>query len=297
LNVLQVAALTLVFTSLASALPARTWVASNGTDGNLCSRSSPCLTFAGALAKTAAGGEINCIDAGDYGVVLIQKAITIDCDGTLGSMFPSSTFGIQVQAGSSDVITLRNLSINGGGTSGGGGIQYSSAAALHLENVHIFSASGFCIDFETNGSALLTVDDSTISDCGTGGFYVSTNSGTAAVNINNTRISKSPYGIYAATGSRIMITGSTIFFNNYAVSQSGAALGSTVTVVGSTLGYSTAAALISHSGSNFILAFGNNFVNDVLVFSPNGGQIYTGGDNNNSGSTVGTANGGNLPKI
>jgi hypothetical protein len=298
LQVLVVAILVLTSSSVANALPSRTWVASNGLDGNPCSRSSPCASFEGALAKTAAGGEINCVDAGDYGIVVIDKAITIDCAGTLGSMLvPASGNGIFVTAGSNDVITLRNLSIDGGGNTGNNGIFYNAAAAVHLENISIFNIADNCVGLFTSGSALLTVDNSTISDCGFSGIDISTSSGIAAVNVNNTRISKTSTGIFAENGSRVTITNSTIYFNTEGVNQSGAALGSTVTAVGNTFGYSSLAALRGHSGPNFILAFGNNFVNDVLAFSPNGGNIYTGSDNNNSGSTAGTANGGSVPKI
>src|SRR3954452_12868075 len=44
----------------------RTWVSGTGSDGNACTRGAPCLTFNHAHAVTAAGGEINCVDAGDF---------------------------------------------------------------------------------------------------------------------------------------------------------------------------------------------------------------------------------------
>ncbi|HVF37876.1 MAG TPA: hypothetical protein VNA29_08050, partial [Sphingomicrobium sp.] len=46
----------------ASAQATRTWVSGVGDDVNPCSRTAPCKTFAGAISKTAAGGEINCLD-------------------------------------------------------------------------------------------------------------------------------------------------------------------------------------------------------------------------------------------
>ena len=66
---------------LASAAQAqtRTWVSGVGDDVNPCSRTAPCKTFAGAISKTAAGGEINCLDPGGFGAVTITKSITIDC--------------------------------------------------------------------------------------------------------------------------------------------------------------------------------------------------------------------------
>ena len=66
----------------------RTWVSGVGDDANPCSRTAPCKTFAGAISKTAAQGEINCLDPGGFGAVTITKAITIDCVGTLGSIPP-----------------------------------------------------------------------------------------------------------------------------------------------------------------------------------------------------------------
>ncbi len=60
-------------------LMTRTWVSGGGDDSNDCSRTTPCQTFAGAIDKTAAGGEINCLDASNFGPVTITKSITIDC--------------------------------------------------------------------------------------------------------------------------------------------------------------------------------------------------------------------------
>ena len=298
-NLLAPTLLAFLFTTVASAaLPSRTWVSHTGSDSNICAEASPCATFAGAISKTAAGGEINCLDAGDFGngsQLTITQAITIDCGGTFGSILaPSSVTGIVVSAGASDLVTLRNLSIT---AVSGNGINYSAAKALHVENVRI-SAGGTCIFLSTSAASLLTVDNATISDC-LAGIMAVTSSGTAVVKINHTRITNTLLGVQADNGSRVSIRDSTIYFNNTGVTQTnnfGSSLGSTVTVVDSTLGYSFFSALRSMSGE-FMLAFGNTFVNDVLVYNPNGGTIFTGSDNNNSGSTPGTANGGSLPKI
>ena len=53
----------------ANAQATRTWVSGVGDDANPCSRTAPCKTFAGAISKTAAGGEINCLDPGGFGAV------------------------------------------------------------------------------------------------------------------------------------------------------------------------------------------------------------------------------------
>src|ERR1700709_2551311 len=83
----------------ASAQATRTWVSGVGDDLNPCSRTAPCKTFAGAISKTAASGEINCIDSGGFGAVTITKAITISCEGvTAGILATLGTSGIIVNA-------------------------------------------------------------------------------------------------------------------------------------------------------------------------------------------------------
>src|SRR5476649_1060438 len=98
----------------ASAQATRTWVSGVGDDVNPCSRTAPCKTFAGAISKTAAGGEISVLDPGGFGAVTITKAMTLDGDGTLGSILNAgSVNGIVVNAGTSDQVYIRSLSING----------------------------------------------------------------------------------------------------------------------------------------------------------------------------------------
>src|SRR5947209_14161150 len=75
----------------AQAQASRTWVSGVGNDANPCSRTAPCKTFAGAISKTAPGGEIDCLDPGGFGALTITKAMTIDCTGTLGSVLVAGT--------------------------------------------------------------------------------------------------------------------------------------------------------------------------------------------------------------
>ena len=67
--------------SVANAQATRTWISGVGDDANPCSRTAPCKTFAGAISKTAAGGEIDVLDPGGFGAVTITKAITLDGGG------------------------------------------------------------------------------------------------------------------------------------------------------------------------------------------------------------------------
>src|SRR5713101_7632733 len=87
LNVLAVLVVCLICSTLAQAQATRTWVSGVGDDANPCSRTAPCKTFAGAISKTAAKGEINVLDPGGFGAVTITKSMTID--GTHGGGFGS----------------------------------------------------------------------------------------------------------------------------------------------------------------------------------------------------------------
>src|SRR5690348_9003756 len=104
LNIMAVTLLTLTVTSLAQAQATRTWVSGVGDDVNPCSRTAPCKTYAGAISKTAAGGEISVLDNGSYGAVTIIKAITINGEGNLAGIISAGGNAIVVNAGVNDKI-------------------------------------------------------------------------------------------------------------------------------------------------------------------------------------------------
>src|SRR5689334_16527975 len=115
-SLVAVLPLLLVCSGVASAQATRTWVSGVGDDVNPCSRTAPCKTFAGAISKTAPGGEIDCLDPGGFGTVTVTKGMTFDCIGTLGSSLNSGTSGFVINAGANDTVTIRNITINGAGT-------------------------------------------------------------------------------------------------------------------------------------------------------------------------------------
>src|ERR1700740_3806588 len=109
---------------IANAQASRTWVSGVGDDANHCSRTARCKTFAGAISKTAQGGEIDARDPGGFGALTITKSITLDGGGgQVASVLVAGTNGIVVQAGASDVVILRNLRINGIEGTGAGGLN------------------------------------------------------------------------------------------------------------------------------------------------------------------------------
>src|SRR3954471_20910710 len=99
----------LLFAAPARAQATRTWVSGVGDDVNPCSRTAPCKTFAGAISKTSAGGEINCVDPAGFGAGTITKSITIDCTGTFGSILAIGGVSGVVVNGAAAVVKLRGL--------------------------------------------------------------------------------------------------------------------------------------------------------------------------------------------
>ena len=83
-------------------------------------RTAPCKTFAGAISKTAAKGEINVLDPGGYGAVTITKSISIEATGVIAGVLVIASHGIVVNAGANDVVVLRGLTFEGVGTGGAG---------------------------------------------------------------------------------------------------------------------------------------------------------------------------------
>src|SRR6266540_108875 len=153
----------------AHALVSRAWVASNGSDANPCTRASPCAHFQAAHNNLVPGGEINCVDNGNFASVLITKTITIDCaatfagDTTTPFMFRINAPGVTVK--------LRNLSLNGLGTFGNIGVEFQAGAALFIENCTIIGfrfGAGIGISFQPSASAKLVVSNSAVSDNGIG---------------------------------------------------------------------------------------------------------------------------------
>jgi Right handed beta helix region len=168
----------LALCSLAQAQATRTWVSGVGDDVNPCSRTAPCKTYAGAISKTAANGEISTLDPGGFGAVTLTKSITID--GTngagYGSILAAGTSGVVVNdgaTGSPNTITvrLRNLSINGAGT-GVHGVNAVAFKRLYIENCAIagFSSSsssrGIRVSLNTAASPQVFIKDTVLSPGG-----------------------------------------------------------------------------------------------------------------------------------
>lgn len=174
------------WSTAASAQATRTWVSGVGDDANPCSRTAPCKTFAGAISKTAAGGEINCIDPGGFGALTITKSITIDCKSTESGVLSSGTNGIVVSAASTDKVVLRGLDFFGVNLATSG-VRVNSAASVSIEESQI---RGFAnaVSFGPSGASFLYISNVTITNNTNGVLVQPTGAGNAHVTIVDSRI-------------------------------------------------------------------------------------------------------------
>ena len=148
---------------LAQAQATRTWVSGVGDDANPCSRTAPCKTFAGAISKTAAAGEINVLDPGGFGAVTITKSITIRSDHVEAGVLVAGTDGIVVAAGPTDHIVLEGLDIDGSGT-GLNGVKINSGLLTYVFRCAIrnFTQNGVNMTSSSAGARVF-IKDSTIN--------------------------------------------------------------------------------------------------------------------------------------
>jgi len=233
INALAIAIFTFAFASMTQAQATRTWVSGVGDDANPCSRTAPCKTFAGAISKTADGGEIDALDPGGFGTVTITKSVTID--GTTGAGFAgvlaAGTNGIIVNdsgsgAPNSKIVSLRNLSINGAVT-GFDGIRILSAKEVNIEGCIIANfkgngtnSDGVDIAYTTAvaGNQDVKITNCIIRDVTGNGIRVQNTAGGGAVlvTVDNCHLDTSFNGIGTTTGAIVQVANSFFTFNTNA---------------------------------------------------------------------------------
>lgn len=261
------------FSGTAHAQATRTWVSGVGDDANPCSRTAPCRTFAGAISKTAAGGEISVLDPGGYGSVTITKSLTINGTGTHGSILSPGIFGVTVNAGPNDTVILRDIVINGGGT-GTVGVRYLAGGTLVVDHCQIYGINGNPgrgIDVALTNTGNLKVINSMIERVAEDGIRLNSVNGQVVALIDNTHIMNSPgSGINAINNVRAAISRSRITHNAFGIRTSGA--NSLLNLDEILVSYATGAGLQASAGSSLRVS-NSTIAQNVTGVSPNGGSI------------------------
>lgn len=245
------AVISLMIVSAASAQATRTWVSGVGDDANPCSRTAPCKTFAGAIAKTATAGEINCLDPGGFGALTITKSITIDCNapGAIGGVLVSGTNGIIVAGGTQ--VQLIGLDIDGIGTGLNGVLVNASNVNVMIQNCLIYE---FQSASSNTGSAVLVTGagskvyvQNTIMRNNNAGVTVAPSSSTASVELDHAvmdfNMTSAVTTPPALSGNLVVQTGGTAILN-----------ASTLT---------SASPAINNGGS--VQSYGNNLIRNTVT--------------------------------
>ena len=266
-------------TAPAQAQASRTWVSGVGSDANPCSRTAPCKTFAGAISKTAPGGEIDCLDPGGFGALTITKAMTIDCTGTFGSVLVSGTNGINVQAGGPDVVILRGIRFDGVNT-GLNAVNFLSGKLLIVDRCDIFGFTQNGVNVNLGATGTAVVRNTTITNLGGAGVFAKTTVGFAIVQVTNSSFAGMPIGVQSDQNGFVTVKDSNFHqLPNFGAEATNAGF---LDVVNS---------LFSSNGTGINAAPGTTVraTNNRLFDNGNaiGGTFTTGGDNKIAGPSTG----------
>jgi hypothetical protein len=266
-SAVRVLMLLMVLSAGAAEAAQRTFVsAGSGSDANPCSRALPCRSFGTAIAQTDQGGEVVVLDSGGYGPVTITKSVALIAPpGVHAAVTATSGNAIDIAAGSTDVVVVRGLYLNGLG--GADGIDFTSGQTLHVENCVIsgFGGSGvwgragdaYVLDtvsrenqygffFAGVTSTRASLDSVRAEENEFHGVAAGTN---ALVTVTRSVAAGNAYGFVASSSGVLNIDSSTTTMNDNGVYASGTARVRNSMITGNTNG-------ISGPGSR--ISFGNN---------------------------------------
>lgn len=266
--------LTILLTGLLTGLAALTsvaatlYVATTGVNAGNCQTSgSPCLTVTYALSQAAASGDSINVAAGTYTEELtINKSVVVSGAGmantiikapvtlTTNPSVPGGSAGQQTTivfvTGASTVATIRNLQVQGPGSTGCGSIGYGifvgGGASLTLDNNHIMMVRDLSPPLSgcQNGSAVRygapstaqagigAITNNIIDTYQKNGVTVS-NAGTVVAIGNNTITGELPppnnaqNGIQVSSGAIATVTGNTVTNNQCGAAGCGPGLNDT----------------------------------------------------------------------
>jgi hypothetical protein len=284
--------------ALATSSP-RTFVSGVGSDAGSCPLATPCRTFSYALTQTAPSGEIIVLSSAGYGPVTINQAVSIINTSNFAGVTVASGNGITITAGASDSVTLRGLTIDGGGT-GSNGIVFNSGAKLTVDQCDAMNfvgspgtGNGILIQ-PTSGSSTIIITNTTASNNDFAGVFYSPPSGspTAAITIDHVSANNNANGIdlHGSSGALTVSISNSIANGN--ISFGYFFLGATTVSLDAS--YATANFTGVETSGAVTLALGRSVIMNNSGFGlSNGGTVNSYKDNriagNNAGQVTGNA--------
>jgi hypothetical protein len=286
-----------VFAMPAQAQRARVFVSVNGNDANPCTAGSPCKTFQAAHDAVLAGGEISVLSTGGYGTLIITKALSIVVPAGVEAAIaiPSQGIGITMNAGSTDKVSLRGLTLDGQGV-GGAGIRFNSGASLTVADCVVRNMEGDGLEVVSTATTpqSLAVSNSFFNDnAGTGIAIEPHSSGSITASVDQT-------GLYnnAATGLNVVGTFGTgtgtisVAVTDNVVANNGGGIvaqtnttPTTIMVRNSTIANNTVDGFFSN-GTNALIRVTHSMITGNLFSAEvgSGGGILSYGDNSIDGN-------------
>lgn len=202
-------------------LSSRVFVSPLGKDSASCGAfASPCKTLAGAHTQAAPGGTVVVLYSGEFGPVTITKALTIEAPTGLTAMVQTSGAAITINAGSSDVVSLRGLVLTSPVRSGSG-VLVNSAAAVHIEKCVISGFADAVVAYSWPSGKLFLTD--TTARGNDQGIRAISSSGLLEISVDHCVFESNNNGIVVQDGTRSAVRGSVASGNTHGISAQAAA--------------------------------------------------------------------------
>jgi hypothetical protein len=245
--------------TLLAVLNPTSYVSGGGHDVDPCTRALPCATFTAAIAQTIAGGEVDALDSGEFGGFTLTQAMTID-GGANNVATITGVNCINVSAGASDTVVLRNLSCQAGSQ----GIYVSQVGFMRIEHMKVTVAGGSDGIFIAGGTVVLRDIRVSGATSAPGGALMATGSSTK-VSVSNSSFVSSIMGIDADLGATLQADHVVCAYNDIGVSSNRnglAGTGGTVRLSNTVITDNTLYGLKPTNNANLItgsiISFGNN---------------------------------------
>lgn len=281
--------LTLTVIAPAWAANSQTWVSNTGADTNTClTPAVACATFAAAIGKAPAGGQVLCASAGNFGSFTLSKSLTIDCGDFLTA--DTASGGIVISTAASDVVVLRGLTIF---NPTGDGIQISGGGSVILDKIKVIGSGARALNVQNAAATKLSINNSDFLGSVNQGIFLLPASGIAvSFTLKDSRVQNNGYGILASGVSNGTIRGlieRTLVSDNGLNGVSTGSAGSSVVVTIDNSEIVNNFTGLQASGPNEGIIVGRSIINsNSFGLSPiNGGVIYSYGDNRVNGNTSG----------
>jgi len=169
---------TIVFASIITVEPVEaasvlTFVSGKGVDAGTCNDpASPCRTFQYAFTRTAAGGEIKALDPANYWSVTITRAVSLTGVPGAGIIRTNAGAAITINAGATDAVSIRDLTIDGFNKAATNGILLSAAGSVEIANCIVRNFSGIGIHLAGVGNHTFSLREVSASGNGNYGIVV-----------------------------------------------------------------------------------------------------------------------------